>query len=659
MKYPENLRVIVDVTKPPYCADNTGRMDCTEILKRAVDDVVSRDVQGVKDTWDKLRAMNPGEKDAYIGFQSRRIGDYYNVSYSEDLPPSRIIWFPKGTYLVSDTISYITDKSKKVNDSKYWLELNRGIHFEGEDREETVIKLKDNCPGYEYGQIRPVVSYIQRNESMINDPANNAMLNTFENITIDCGSGNPGAVGLKFHASNIGRISNVTIKSSDARHRGLAGLFMTAAVVAAVDNVLIDGFDYGALLMSANRELYENVEFKNQLRAAVFSQNSICNLRNVISDGTVPTYLADANGTSNASIIDNAGDNKISDGFNFVYKRQAGVESCCRKTLRLSDTKTDKLSLNMPFEETPQIKYPPVSEWVCVDDFGAAGDGITDSTEAIQKAFDSGAKVIYFNEGRYLINDEILIPSTVEIVNFAYCDFAAGEKLIKGKGLGAFVVSEDSDKPVMLTKVFTWEKFYGFFHFVRHSAKRDVILKDLHIQTACVYFNTVCGSRVFADNVACTTGDFSQWYLYVRPGEPILSANIPFEFHGQRVYAKNLNPERADIEILNDNSELTIYGLYVEGPGTAVKTVNGGRTEVITFTAGIGIDAEDTPLFINDNSDVSVTAGRVSGFAGHSYPVIVRETYGSKTQEIRFEDLHVINPYRAVFGGYIGECKNE
>lgn len=67
MKYPENLRVIVDVTKPPYCADNTGRVDCTEILKRAVDDVVSRDVQGVKDTWDKLRAMNPGEKDAYIG----------------------------------------------------------------------------------------------------------------------------------------------------------------------------------------------------------------------------------------------------------------------------------------------------------------------------------------------------------------------------------------------------------------------------------------------------------------------------------------------------------------------------------------------------------------------------------------------------------------
>ena len=654
MKYPENLKIIVDVTKPPYCADNTGQEDCTEILKRVMDDIVSRDVWGVKYTWDKLKRMNP-EGDAYLGFQSRRVNGMFNVSYSEDLHPTKIIWFPKGTYLVSDTISYITDKSKKVNESKYGYELNRGIHFEGEDREETVIMLEDNCKGFENGQIRPVISFIQRSESIVSDSANNAMLNTFEDLTIDCGSGNPGAIGLKFHASNIGRISNVTIRSTDLNHKGFAGLFMTTAVAAAVDDVIIDGFDYGTLLMSASRELYENVEFKNQIRAAIFCQNSICNIWNIKSDQSVPTFCADGNGVSAVSIIDDAGDNIIRDGYNFVYKRQNGKESCFRKVWRLSNAKTEKNSLCIPVEQTPKVEYPPVHEWVCVDDFGAAGDGCTDSTKAIQAAFCSGAKIIYFNEGRYFINDEIIIPPDVEIINFAYCDFAAGEKLKSGKGLGAFVVSDNSNKPLLLTKLFTWERFYGFFHLIRHSAKRDIILRDIHTQTACVYFNTVPGSRVFLDNVACTTGDFSQWYLYRRPGEPVYSTNIPFEFHGQKVYAKNLNPERADVEILNDNSLLVLFGLYVEGPGTALKTINGGRSEVLTFTAGIGNNSEETPLIINDKSAVSIVSGRVTGFDGHIYPVIVREITDDTTKQIRFEDLSVQNPYRAFLGGYIGE----
>lgn len=34
MRYPIKTDTIIDVTKPPYCADNTGKKDCTEILRR-------------------------------------------------------------------------------------------------------------------------------------------------------------------------------------------------------------------------------------------------------------------------------------------------------------------------------------------------------------------------------------------------------------------------------------------------------------------------------------------------------------------------------------------------------------------------------------------------------------------------------------------------
>ena len=38
MKYPICARNVLDVTKPPYNADNTGKIDCTAVLRRALDD---------------------------------------------------------------------------------------------------------------------------------------------------------------------------------------------------------------------------------------------------------------------------------------------------------------------------------------------------------------------------------------------------------------------------------------------------------------------------------------------------------------------------------------------------------------------------------------------------------------------------------------------
>ncbi len=47
-------------------------------------------------------------------------------------------------------------------------------------------------------------------------------MNTFRNITVNTGSGNPGAVGIKFVSANSGSMEQVTIKSEDGR--GKVGL---------------------------------------------------------------------------------------------------------------------------------------------------------------------------------------------------------------------------------------------------------------------------------------------------------------------------------------------------------------------------------------------------------------------------------------------------
>lgn len=46
-----------------------------------------------------------------------------------------------------------------------------------------------------------------------------------------------------------------------------------------------------------------------------------------------------------------------------------------------------------------------LAEWVSVKDFGAVGDGVTDDTDAIQAAFDSGAGQIQFPTASYFFNE--------------------------------------------------------------------------------------------------------------------------------------------------------------------------------------------------------------------------------------------------------------
>jgi hypothetical protein len=58
---------------------------------------------------------------------------------------------------------------------------------------------------------------------------------------------------------------------------------------------------------------------------------------------------------------------------------------------------------------------PPTSQWANARSFGAAGDGKTDDTAALQKAIDSN-RVVYLPLGFYLVNDTIrLKPDTVLI----------------------------------------------------------------------------------------------------------------------------------------------------------------------------------------------------------------------------------------------------
>ncbi|THH06760.1 hypothetical protein EW145_g3870 [Phellinidium pouzarii] len=70
----------------------------------------------------------------------------------------------------------------------------------------------------------------------------------------------------------------------------------------------------------------------------------------------------------------------------------------------------------------PQYEDYAVDQFVSIRSLGAKGDGSTDDTQAIQNAFAqySGCKIIFFDQGTYLISSTITIPAGTQIVGEAW-----------------------------------------------------------------------------------------------------------------------------------------------------------------------------------------------------------------------------------------------
>ena len=646
MKLPINCESIIDVTKPPYNADNTGKVDCTHILNKIVDDVLSVNIAYLEKTEEKLMEMP--DSDAKIGFEVCKRDGVMNVIFSEVAPPAKIIYFPKGIYQVSDTITYSHENLQNIFGGVRMYEYNSGIHFKGESREEVVIRLQDNCKGFGYGADKPVISFMRGEASNI------AMNNTFEDITIDIGKGNSGAVGLVFFANNTGCVKNVRMRSSDCEYKGYAGLEILHEIVSGcyVKNIEVEGFDYGIRSIPVRHYVtFENVTLSYQRKAGIGINNTIACIHNLKSDNTVPAVKIDGT-TAHVAVVDGEfyGGSPLYTAIEYkmglCYIRniktsgyRAAInckidgsqddidEYCSEKAWTLFDEKAKGLGL--PIMDVPKVDLEyDQDECAFVEAYGAAGDGKTDDTEAIQRAMNSGRKCIFFQSRRYFIDGVITIPETVQRVNFMYCDFVAGDYLIKSDA-AAFRLIGESEKPLLLEDAFVWEGFYGRVHFIEQANTRTLIMSDLHTQTAAMYYNSVEGGTVFIENCGCTVAYYDR---------PLYRDMCPYAFKGQTVYARNINPERAFLEIINDGGTLWVMGFKAEFEGVFVRTVNGGKTEIIGGVISIG-NNKGLPVLENIDSDVSAVMSSNGYGKDDFYPIAVKEVRGNEEKILHNDQL--------------------
>jgi Pectate lyase superfamily protein len=544
----------------------------------------------------------------------------------------KIIYIPKGIYLVSDTIEW----PRGTHGGLYYKRTT----LLGESREETIIKLKDNTPSFSAGNGKPVFD-TKHNRA-------NGFRNTVENLTINTGKGNKNAIGVKFNSNNGGGIFNVSIISGDTQ--GAHGLDLTGEELGPllIKNVAIKGFDRGILVGGGktNSVHMENITLIEQNKLGIEQFMQVVTIRNLKSFNQVPViHIRDHSAT--LALIGADLDGTKSDGVTAIktkyggddgeatpgekktintfllgikqkgYQNTAQVYNCdtgnletikgnidewsCGKPLRGFSTQTK--TLRLPVKDTPYLKHD--LENVAV----VKGNSGTD----IQAAIDTpGVKTVFLPNKSYQVNRPILIRGNVR-------------KII---AMRAFFVKESIDPIFRLEdgdeQIVSLERLEEAS--VEHNSKRSLVIKHVALRS---YRNTDSG-----------TGD-----VYF---EDVVVGSIKMQ--RQKAWARSLNVEGTPLEseakILNNGGILWILGLKTEQPGTIIETSNRGSTEVLGGFIYINQSIPNTnppqTQYINNESKMSIlTRSYLPTATG--YQTLVQEIKNGITKSL-------VNPNRRLGG---------
>lgn len=507
-----------DVTKPPYNAVGDGKTDCTRAIQAAIDD-------------------------------------------------GGVIWLPNGVYLISDQLRYSTGAR---------VPSRTTLH--GQSIAGTILKLRDRVA--DFGDAKNPLAML-----WVSKFPPQAFRNHVRTITFHTGSGNPGAIGCQFYANNQGSIEDVRIVSGDGG--GPIGLdlgFDNDQGPMLARGIEVVGFDYG--IRTARQTTVTScadISVRDQRVAGWLNDLHAIAVRNFTSVNRVPAMISPdpgghvalvnarlegRDGAKDAAAIVNAGGMWLRDVATTGYAcavEHAGTrvpgadqaEWTSSPVLSLWED-APKRSLRLPVVDPPRIAWGDPAAWKSA----VAGEAETVDTGTVsrgkpvtyknwrkpfQEALSSGAATVYFPRGSYIVDGEVRVPRTVRRLIGIESSFD------RDRGRCTLVI-EDGPEPLVIER-FDW-----------NYSKVDIV----HATRRPLYLKNIVGSRYRPQPGA---GD--AWL------DDICQGGMSF-FAGQRVWARQLNPEYGDLpHITNHGADLWILGLKTEGYSTIIVTGSGARTELV------------------------------------------------------------------------------
>lgn len=562
---------VVDITKPPYNARGDGVADDTAAIQKALDE------------------------------------------------RERLIYLPDGTYLVSAALRWGPNQKRQV--------------LQGQSVEKTIIRLKDNCAGFDIPE-RPL-PVIWTGKA----PAQR-FRNALRNLTIDTGKGNPGATGVQFIANNQGTMDTVRIRCGESGPVGLDLGYTGEQGPCLITNVEVIGFDTGiSTKHGVNSITFEDVRLEGQRVVGFKNEGQCVFIRGLRSRGAVQAFqnasrdslatLLDSTvegtgGTADSAAVLNAGKaalyvrNLKTSGFKSAVKNLGGHD--------LSPDGTEiaewfshphvaawegspPRALGLPIKETPDVPWDDPGDWISVAQFAPKKAETTDShgrkrrvtdwTDAIQQAIDSGKSTIYFPKEGVDVIGEVRVRGRAR-------RFIGLEQPFGKWNRGTWII-EQGDSPVVVFERFDWTYSPAT---VRHAAPRTLVVKNTvggewHIEKGAgdVFFSDVCTGKV--------------------------------RLHGGNIWARQLNTEGSgDTKTINDGGSLWILGLKTEGDATQIESINGARTEIAGAFVYANSGRPKQPCFVVTDSSFSCTMGEAS-IRRSPFLQLVVETRKGEVRELR------------------------
>lgn len=529
---------------------------------------------------------------------------------------AKIVYFPAGTYLISAPLV----KNNAAGEPTY------GMVLIGESRQTTTIRLEDRAPGFgdaasPLGMIHPNADAAYGYSPEPGD-GNDAYQNTVQDLTVDIGTGNPGAIGIDYLASNLGAVRDVTVNAPVGE--GVTGIRMTRPLIgpALIENVTINGFQVGMDVANLQYALtVDNVQLNGQ---------TVAGLRNAQNQVAVNALVAQ---TAGPAVVNSSSDGEVvlagavlrrSRGYkgamvsnqgtivfrnsNFVDSYESFTGSNLPGNV-VSGVWSPKGFLNgasgsfntvAPIVTPPPAINEPVTRWVSVADFGAQpsadftdiNDNVptpVDAAAGIQAAMNSGASTIYFPHGVYYISEPITIPATVQ--HIVGLDSSLHPTIYESwRSQGMFSILANSRTPLVIEQLRFDNSNDGTQLAIEQNSNRTVVLRDAMFPGTLGANRAAGGGALYMEDVSAAGSNVT-----LAGGANFQAVQFDFENCGTCMVLSGVPAE--------------VLGFKEEGDTTEIAATNGTRADVLGDLGYMVYNGTDpsTPLFSFDQTS-SLTA---------------------------------------------------